>query len=65
MFQQVLDLFAKGIVALGGFSCVVGLMGASRGYKDHNGTDMQAGIANIVNGGVMVLAAAIVSSITL
>lgn len=65
IFTTMMDLFAKGIVALGGIYCVIGLMSIARGYKDHAGADMNTGISQIVSGGIYILAAVVVKTITL
>lgn len=63
VFNEVLDLFAKGVVALGGIYCVVGIMSVGRGYKDHAGADMNTGISQIVSGAIFILAAVLLKNI--
>lgn len=65
LFRSVLLLFSKGIVALGGIYCVIGILSVARGYKDHAGADMNTGISQIVSGGVFILAAVILKMIDL
>lgn len=65
IFTTMMNLFSIGIVALGSIYCVIGLMSIARGYKDHAGADMNTGISQIVSGGIYILAAVVVKTITL
>lgn len=65
IFVAMMDLFAKGVGALGGIYCVVGMLSIGRGYKDHAGADMNTGISQIVSGGIFILAAVTLKTITL
>lgn len=65
IFTQMIDLFAKGVGALGGIYCVLGMLSIARGYKDHAGADMNTGISQIVSGAIYILAAVVLKTITL
>lgn len=65
VFTQMMDLFSKGVGVLGAVYCVVGMLSIARGYKDHAGADMNTGISQIVSGGIYILAAVVLKSITL
>lgn len=65
ILTDMMGLFSIGIVALGGIYCIIGMMSIARGYKDHAGADMNTGISQIVSGGIYILAAAFVKTITL
>lgn len=64
VFTNMMDLFSKGLVVFGGIVCVVGIIGVSQGLKDHSGGQMNSGIGNLVSGALVVLAAAILKTIT-
>jgi len=65
VFTTMMDLFSKGVGALGMIYCVVGMMSIARGYKDHAGADMNTGISQIVSGAIYILAAVTLKTITL
>lgn len=65
IFNDMMELFAKGVGTLGAVYCVVGLLSIARGYKDHAGADMNTGISQIVSGGIYILAAVVLKTITL
>lgn len=65
IFTEMMELFSKGVWALGGIYCVIGMLSIGRGYKDHAGADMNTGVSQIVSGAIFILAAVTIKSITL
>jgi hypothetical protein len=65
IFNSMVELFARGVTGIGTLYCGAGLLGLARGYKDHAGTEMNNGINQIVSGGVYLIAAVIIKTITL
>lgn len=64
-FSDVTNLVSKGLVAGGGFILVMAVIGIALGLKDHEGSKVQSSIFNAVAGGMILLAAGLVSQITL
>lgn len=64
-FANVMELFSKALKAGGGLVLVIGLINLAFGVKDHEGSKVQNAIWTAVAGGVLLLAAAMVTNITL
>lgn len=65
MFSTIIDLMAKGLVAFGAILCVIGVVGLAQGLREHAGSQMNSGITSLVAGGLIILASAILKTITL
>jgi len=63
LLTQVLDLVKKFVLIGGGLWLVWGVVILAGGLKDKNGPALQAGIWQIVGGGLIISAAALFSSI--
>ena len=64
-FSDVTNLFSKALIAGGGLGLVFSLIQLAGGVKDHEGTKIQSAIWGAVASGITLLAAGMVSSITL
>lgn len=65
LFNQVLSLASKGVIAFGGFWLVWGLIVLGSGIKDKTAPDIKQGIGQIVGGAMIILAGALITQITL
>lgn len=64
-FNQVKELLQAGIAAYGVWLIIKGLVKAGSGWSNHQSTEMRDGGADIIGGGLICLAAGIVSMINL
>ena len=64
-FSDVTNLVSKGLIAGVGFVLVMAVIGIALGLKDHEGSKVQSSIFNAVAGGMILLAAGLVTQITL
>lgn len=65
MLTTVLALFVKFATIGGGLWLVWGVVVLAGGLKDHNGPTTQAGIWQVVGGGLIIAAAQLFSHITI
>lgn len=65
MFSTMIDLLGKGVLAAGSLLAVWGLISVGRGLKDSNGPGIQNGVMELIGGGLIIAAAAIIGTITL
>lgn len=64
-FSDVTNLVSLALVAYGGFLFVPAIIGIILGFKDHEGSKIQASISNAVAGGIIILVSQLVTKITL
>lgn len=64
MFSEVMSLLSKGVGILGAVLAIFGIVTIGRSIKDSNGPGIGNGIAEVVGGGIIVLAAAMFSNVT-
>lgn len=65
LFNQVLSLASKGVIAFGGFWLVWGLIVLGSGIKDKTAPDIKQGIGQIVGGAIVILGGALITQISL
>ena len=65
MFTQMIGYLSNGVRAAGALLAVWGLISVGRGLKDSNGPGIQNGVMELIGGGIIILAATAISSITL
>lgn len=65
LFNQVLSIASKGVIAFGGFWLVWGLIVLASGIKDKTAPDIKQGIGQIVGGAMIIVAGALITTITL
>lgn len=64
LLNQVLDMISKFALMGGGLWLVWGVIVLAGGLKDKNGPALQAGVWQIIGGGLIITAAALFKSIT-
>lgn len=65
MFAQAISILQKAIIAFGTIWCVWGLITLGTGLKDKTGPEIKQGFGTLVGGALIILAAALLSSINL
>ena len=65
MFSTMIDLLGKGVLAAGSLLAVWGLISVGRGLKDSHGPSVQNGVMELIGGGLIIAAAAIIGTITI
>lgn len=64
-FNQVLQIAQKGVIGFGTFWIIWGLVVLGSGLKDKTAPDIKQGIGQICGGAVIVLAGALISTISI
>lgn len=65
MFNNVLSLASRGVIAFGMFWLVWGLVVLGSGIKDKTAPDIKQGIGQMVGGALVTLAGALITQITI
>lgn len=64
-FNSMLQITQKGLVALGGFYVIWGLVVLAGGFKDKTAPEVKQGMGQMIAGAMILLAAAFVTQISL
>ena len=65
MFSTMINYLSIGVRAAGALLAVWGLISVGRGLKDSNGPGIQNGVMELIGGGIIILAATAIKTITI